>query len=102
MQNIQYKIKNAEEVFAIRILHLSFCILHFAFSSQCSLCLCGYFFFWSTSVAGAPQEVVLVDGDMFVGELDSVGADGVVVFRRAVPQGPAAEATSPDVVEVKL
>jgi hypothetical protein len=62
--------------------------------------LCGYFFDVAT-VTGAPQEVVLVNGESFAGELDSV-TDGVVAFRRWTTERTAAEAASPSLVRVKL
>ena len=56
--------------------------------------LCGY----SSGVAAviaAPGEVVRVEGAAFLGELVSVGGDGVVTFRRAAREGMVAEATAP-------
>jgi hypothetical protein len=52
-------------------------------------------------VIAAPQEVVLVEGESFAGELVSVGDDGVVAFRGGRAERTAAEAASPGVVEVK-
>ncbi len=50
----------------------------------CALCvLCGEFFFVSGHIVAAPQEVVLVDGATFRGELVSIGGDGGVTFRAA-------------------
>jgi hypothetical protein len=42
--------------------------------------LCGCFFFVAT-IGAAPQDVVPVDGEAFVGELLSIEADGQVTFR---------------------
>jgi hypothetical protein len=55
----------------------------------------------SAGGASANQEVVAVDGRAFLGEFVSVGADGVVTFREAAREDPAAEAASP-LVEIKL
>jgi len=62
--------------------------------------LCGYFSVVAAVGAG-PQEVVRVEGAAFLGELVSVGADGVVTFRSASREGMVAEATAPS-EELKL
>jgi hypothetical protein len=100
MQIDNCKMKNAELKF-FGFLNGLF-ISGFAKSPLCSLYLCGYFFLAADAICAAPQEVVLVQGEAFLGELVSVEADGVVAFRRGTPGRPAAEAASPGVERVKL
>jgi hypothetical protein len=71
-------------------------------SSLCPLCLCGYFFFVPSVASAAPQEVVPVEGETFVGELVSVGAEELLTFRVVVGESTVAEATAPSATAGKL